>query len=106
MEKLNLEISKLHKIQGIILKENNENFLLQKGWFTWCVKALYLEDAFKKEFKACGKELLIHFDVPEVNTMAEVNEYFLEIYDVNHPIRNIVETMDSIEEVRVILEQP
>lgn len=78
-------------------------YALQYSYFEWCVKGLMLEENLQAEFKLAGKELLKHFNIPEINTLDDINNYFIEIYNVHHPIRNNIETMDSIGEVREIL---
>lgn len=94
-----LEISKLNRLLSILYFEKDENEV-QYSWFTWCVKALLLEEIFDTEFIKAGKHILKHFNVPKVETVEDINIYFLEIYNVHHPIRNNIETMDSIQEVR------
>lgn len=99
--KRQLEISKLNRILSIfILYPVKDKYALQYSWFEWCIKGLMYEEMFEDQFKLAGKELLKHFNIPQVNTYKEINSYFMEIYDVYNPIRNNIETMDSIEEVR------
>lgn len=99
--KRQLEISKLNRMLAFLYNKND--YAVQYSFFEWCVKGLMLEEMFETPFRVSGKELLKHFDIPEVNTLEEINNYFIEIYNVHHPIRNNVETMDNIEEVRQYL---
>lgn len=46
----------------------------------------------------------IDMDSPEEENFSIVNNAFEKLYDPNHPICNNLETLDSIEEVRVIKE--
>jgi hypothetical protein len=99
--KRKLEISKLNRILSFLY--GKDMYVLQYAFFDWCIRGLMLEETFDREFKLAGKELLKHFDIPQLDTIDQINEYFLEIYNVHHPIRNNLETMDSIEEVRQFL---
>lgn len=38
------------------------------------------------------------------NKLAIIQSEFERLYDPNHPVRNNVETLDSVEEVRIIKE--
>lgn len=97
-----LQISKLNLILAT-LYPHREKYSLQYSFFDWCIRGLLLEEQFEEIFKLSGKELLKYFNIPDIKTIEDINEYFLEIYNVHHPIRNNIETMDSIEEVRKIL---
>ena len=90
--KRKLEISKLNRILGMLYASKDE-YALQYSWFDWCVYGLMLVDKFEKEFKLAGKELLKHFNIPQLNTIEEINEYFLKIYNVHHPIRNNIKRL-------------
>ena len=103
--KRELIISKLNKMIALLLVENKEKYKLQISYFNWLVRGLMLEAKFEKNIKRAGKELLKHFNLPDVSniTIQEINELFLELYDVNHPIRNNIETLESVESVRQYL---
>lgn len=100
--KRQLEISKLNRILGFLYPPAEENRLMY-SWFEYCVLGLMLEEHFEEDFKLADKELIKHFDIPVLTDIPEIRQYFLEIYDTHHPIRNNIETMDSIESVRNVI---
>lgn len=73
-----------------------------------CVFELY----FPTEIKSAGKEILkylgnikpISDSMSEEEKLAIIQSEFERLYDPNHPVRNNVETLDSVEEVRIIRE--
>ena len=74
--------------------------------------AMVFEFYFPEELKTAGKEILKHMGElkPITNDMAEeeklsiIQSEFDRLYDPNHPVRNNLETLDSVEEVRIIKE--
>lgn len=98
--KRKLVISQLNRILGMLHSRRYTTHALQYSYFEWLVLGLMYEEKFEAQFKLADKELLKHFDIPKCNFVWEVDEYFKEIYNVYHPIRNNIETMDSIQEVR------
>ena len=91
---------------------NNGDYLLEKGctlygtWYKCIAGAIYLEFLFKSEVEQAGK--LIYRNLPELSTFTHGDSSILKwaekTYDVNHPLRNNVETLDNVEEVKVFLE--
>ncbi|MBK7812543.1 MAG: hypothetical protein IPI50_15185 [Saprospiraceae bacterium] len=71
-----------------------------------CVVELY----FPEEIKSAGKEILKHLgdlkpitdDMSEEEKLAIIQSEFERLYDPNHPVRFAIETLDSVEEVRII----
>ena len=67
---------------------------------------------FPEELKSANKEILKHLgylkpiseDMSEEEKLAIIQSEFEHLYDPNHPVRNAIETLDSIEEVRIIKE--
>jgi len=65
-----------------------------------------------KELKSANKEILKHLgdlkpitdDMSPEEKLAIIQAEFERLYDPNHPVRNAIETLDSIEEVRIIKE--
>jgi len=85
---------------------------LQSAFFEQLIDALVYELYFSEELKIAGKEILRHLGnlkpVSESMTDAEkltlIQSEFDRLYDPNHPVRNNIETLDSVEEVRIIRE--
>ncbi|MDD2413390.1 MAG: Eco57I restriction-modification methylase domain-containing protein, partial [Bacteroidales bacterium] len=73
-----------------------------------CVFELY----FPNEIKSANKEILRYLvdlkpitdDMSNEQKLAIIQSEFERLYDPNHPVRNNVETLDSVEEVRIIRE--
>ncbi len=91
-------------------KEKNQK--LQTAYFEQMIDALVYELYFPEEIKAAGKEILHHLGAlkPIIETMTDaeklsiIQSEFDRLYDPNHPVRNNLETLDSVEEVRIIRE--
>lgn len=71
-----------------------------------CIYELY----FPNEIKSANKEILKHLtdlkpiteEMSGEQKLAIIQSEFARLYDPNHPVRNNVETLDSVEEVRII----
>jgi hypothetical protein len=67
---------------------------------------------FTKEIKTVGKEILKHLEDLKPITdhmtveekLAVIQSEFDRLYDPYHPVRNNLETLDSINEIRIIKE--
>lgn len=76
------------------------------------VDAVVYEILFEKELNAGNKTVLKHLldlqpietDMPDEQKLSIINSEFKRLYDPNHPVRNNLETLDSIEAVRIIKE--
>ena len=64
---------------------------------------LYLEDRYFDIVKLSGKELNKYLKLPKLESLDDVINKFNELYDSNSKIRFGVETFDSIEEIRLSL---
>ncbi len=81
-------------------------------YYNLMVDALIYELYFPEEIKSAGKEILKHLgdlkpitdDMSEEEKLAIIESEFQRLYDPNHPVRFAIETLDSIEEVRIIKE--
>lgn len=99
MKKLNLILSKLPK----------EDNLLSYTYFTLIQRFLMLENKFYDQCKEAKKQILVHLELPEIDeiekmSIVEIRELFLELYDCNTShVRFAIETLDSIEEIRIYL---
>ncbi len=81
-------------------------------YFEQLIDGLVYELYFPEEIKAAGKEILQHLGeltplaekMNEEEKLAVIQQEFERLYDPNHPVRNHLETLDSVEEVRIIRE--
>lgn len=65
---------------------------------------LFLENKYFDIVKSSGKEINKHLDLPKLETLADVINKFSELYEPNSSkVRFSVETLDSIEEIRLLL---
>ena len=82
------------------------------AFFEQLIDALVYELYFPEELKRAGKEIQKHLgDVKPVSEhmtdtekLAIIQSEFDRLYDPNHPVRNNIETLDSVDEVRIIRE--
>lgn len=94
----------------IFVKELNN--ILLSSFFEQVIDSAVFELYFPTEIKSVGKEILKHLcDLKPINDsmsdeekLAIIQSEFERLYDPNHPVRNNVETLDSVEEVRIIRE--
>ena len=85
---------------------------LINSYFEQLIDGLVYELYFPAELKAAGKEILAHLgnptpiddDMSEEEKLAIIQREFERLYDPSHPVRNHLETLDSVEEVRIIQE--
>lgn len=90
-------------------KDIESDYELWASWLRCVASALYLEHKFKDSFGLSKKEVLVNLeglsDVPVNGWQREdALKWCSDTYDVNHKLRFAVETLDSIEEVRLFLE--
>jgi hypothetical protein len=82
------------------------------SFYDQLVNALIYELYFPKELKSANKNLLFYLDAPKPITddmsdeekLAIIQSKFERLYEPNHPVRHNLETLDSVEEVRIIRE--
>ena len=85
---------------------------LEKSYWLQLADSLAYGLYFPEEIKAAGKEILPHLgeltpltdEMNEEDKLAVIQLEFVRLYDPNHPVRNHLETLDSVEEVRIIRE--
>lgn len=85
---------------------------LSMRYFEQLIDGLVYELYFPEEIKAAGKEILTHLgeltpltdEMSEEEKLAIIQREFDRLYDPNHPVRNHLETLDSVEEIRIIRE--
>jgi adenine-specific DNA-methyltransferase len=93
----------------LITTSKNEMLLT---FFDQIVNSLIYELYFPEEIKSAGKEILKHLrdlkpitdEMNEEEKLAIIQSEFERLYDPNHPVRFAIETLDSVEEVRIIKE--
>jgi hypothetical protein len=102
--KRELEISKLNLILSTLYPVQDK-YRLQYDFFDVLVKGLMLEDKYQDEITAAGKDILKHLDLPTLNSIQPIMNLFTELYDVNSRVRFALETLDSIETIRILVKE-
>ncbi|ANA40322.1 hypothetical protein A2G06_08455 [Geobacter anodireducens] len=82
------------------------------AYFEQLIDGVVYELYFPSEIKAAGKEILSHLGelspitdpMNEEEKLAIIHREFERLYDPRHPVRNHLETLDSVEVVRTIRE--
>ena len=85
---------------------------LQSAYFEQLINGMVYELYFPDEIKAAKKEILAHLgdlqpitdEMSDEAKLAIIQAEFERLYDPSHPVRNHLETLDSVEEVRIIQE--
>ncbi|GAB1453679.1 hypothetical protein MASR2M47_37350 [Draconibacterium sp.] len=85
--------------------------LLYQFYWSLCNSVIF-EIFFPTELQTANKEILKHLgdfrpiidSMSDEEKLAVIQSEFERLYDPNHPVRNNLETLDSIEEVRIIKE--
>ena len=81
-------------------------------FFESLLDGIVFELYFPEEIKSAGKEILKHLgdlkpisdEMSEEEKLTVIQSEFERLYDPNHPVRFAIETLDSVEEVRIIKE--
>jgi len=102
--------SSLETLVDYIQFLNKQEKSLQSAFFEQLVDGLVYELYFPEELKVAGKEILPHIgelepitdDMSEGEKLAVIQREFDRLYDPNHPVRNNLETLDSVDVVRII----
>lgn len=95
----------------IYTKKNNAHNLIH-SFYQELNNAVMYELYFPEELQSANKEILPHLgdlkpitdEMSEEEKLAIIQSEFERLYDPNHPVRNNLETLDSVEEVRIIKE--
>lgn len=82
------------------------------SFFESVIDGIVYEIVFPTELKSAGKEILKHLgdlkpitdEMSDAEKLAIIQGEFERLYDPNHPVRTAIETLDSVEEVRIIKE--
>jgi hypothetical protein len=85
---------------------------LQSAYFEQLIDGLVYELYFPDELKAANKQILPHLgelksitdDMSEEQKLAIIQREFDRLYDPRHPVRNKLETLDSVGVVSTIRE--
>ncbi len=85
---------------------------IQFDFFKHIANSIAFELYFPEEIKSAGKEILKYLgdlkpitdEMSEEEKLAITQSEFERLYDPNHPVRFAIETLDSVEEVRIIKE--
>ena len=91
--------------------QNNYNSLIT-SFYKELSNSIVFESIFSNQFRNAGKEILKHLgdlkpindEMSEEEKLAIIQSEFERLYDPNHPVRFAIETLDSVEEVRIIKE--
>lgn len=100
------------RLADYVLILSKQDKRLQSAFFEQLIDALAYELYFSDELKRAGKEIQKHLgDVKPISEhmtdtekLAIIQSEFDRLYDPNHPVRNNIETLDSVNEVRIIRE--
>jgi hypothetical protein len=95
-----------------VLLSTKTDLKLQLAYFEELIDGLVFELYFPDQIKAANKEILKHLgdlkpitdDMNDEEKLAVIQGEFDRLYDPKHPVRNNLETLDSVEEVRIIRE--
>ena len=96
-------------VDYVILAKSKADDIVFK-FFESLLDAIVFELYFPEEIKSAGKEILKHLgdlkpitdEMSEEKKLAIIQSEFERLYDPNHPVRFAIETLDSVEEVRII----
>lgn len=95
-----------------VLLSTKHDQKLQSAYFEQLIDGLAYELYFPDELKSAGKDILRHLgeltpisdEMSDEEKLAIIQREFDRLYDPRHPVRNIIETLDSVEVVRTIRE--
>lgn len=95
---------------NIIIADKNEKSSVSSSFFDQLLDAMVFELYFENEIKKAGRDVLKHLtnltpitdDMTDNEKMEIITRTFNELYDKNHPVRQNLYYMDTIEEVRIV----
>ena len=99
---------KLKILKGYIHLLNNKGYDNNSIYVTYFIiihNWLLIERMFQDEVTLCGKELNANLKLKKLDNVQDVMAMFNELYDTNHKVRFAVETFDSIEGIRIFLNE-
>lgn len=115
LENLPIPKTNLHQLDisieyAHILRRSDKR--LVSKYFEQLIDGLVYELYFPDEIKTAGKDILPHLGnltplteaMNQEEKLAVIQREFDRLYDPRHPVRNNVETLDSVEVVRIIRE--
>lgn len=106
--KRELTISRLNLMLATLYPEK-KTFSFQYRYFEILIRALAIEAKFYEQVKAADKEILKYLncldDLSPKPTITEVVDKFNELYDTHNKVRFAIETLDSIEEIRLYIKE-
>ncbi len=99
-------------IQYLLPSAKLQRGSLVDAFFNSLNDAIIYELYFPEELQSANKPILPHLgdlkpitdDMSDEERLAIIQSEFERLYDPNHPVRNNLETLDSVEEVRIIKE--
>ncbi|OJV36482.1 MAG: hypothetical protein BGO29_03890 [Bacteroidales bacterium 36-12] len=99
-------------VASYLLNKRNQIKDVTFNFYEHLINSIVYELVFPEEIKSAGKEILKHLgdlkpiteDMSEEKKLAIIQSEFERLYDPNHPVRFAIETLDSVEEVRIIKE--
>jgi len=108
ISKSNQNISSLIVDYLLFCSAYQDNLLLR--FYSNLLNACIYEFYFPNELQSANKVILKHLgelkpitdSMSDAEKLAVIQSEFERLYDPNHPVRNNLETLDSIEEVRII----
>lgn len=98
-------------VDYVILAKTKADDIVYR-FFESLLDGIVFELYFPEEIKSAGKEILKHLgdlkpisdEMSEEEKLTVIQSEFERLYDPNHPVRFAIETLDSVEEVRIIKE--
>ena len=72
-------------------------------YFTIIHNFLYLENSYFNIVKLSDKELNKYLNLTKLESLEDIINKFNDLYDTNSKVRFSIETLDSIEEIRLLL---
>jgi len=116
--------NEIHILSKYRLLPTIRNTEISQVYFESILDGIVFELYFPEEIKSAGKEILKHLgdlkpitplrpsgtspqgeeQMSEEEKLAIIQSEFERLYDPNHPVRFAIETLDSVEEVRIIKE--
>lgn len=108
--KINDKITEIEIVVSYVLFIKKHDNKLISSFFELLIDSIVFELYFTNEIKSANKEILKHLtdlkqitdDMSDEQKLAIIQSEFERLYDPHHPVRNNVETLDSVEEVRII----
>lgn len=96
---INKKLKILKGYINILKNDDEDKNRLAISYFRILYNFLIIERMFYPDVVAAGKEINKFLDLDKLSTVEDVQNKFIELYNINNPVRNNVELLTNIQTI-------